>query len=309
MTHSVFVVNYNISHGVIALNLTIYIDILFLINLTIDYIILNSTALISGNKAIKWRILTAASIGAIYSVIIFFPALEILNLILLKLAFSTIILLVAFKYKSISSLLKTTLIYYIINTVYGGGMYAFYHFTTLGSKMNYSNGIYYIDLPLWAIILLSFVFYFLIKLFTKITNERSIQKNISKLRIYFENTYIDINALLDTGNSLYDPISLMPVMLVESCQFRNKISDSFIREAESGKAGALPELHTAYPNLKLRVIPFHDVTGVKKVIYAFKPTKIINTETNKEINHMLVGIINSKLTNDNSYTALLHAVT
>ena len=143
------------------MNLTIYVDVLFLLNMIVDYIVLSSSALISGRETVKRRMLLGAAVGALYSVIIFFPQLQLLNIIIFKIIASAVIILISFKYINIYSYFKIFVTYYVINAVYGGGMYAFYHFTSLGSRMNSSNGVYYIDLPLWAVILMAFIFYYM----------------------------------------------------------------------------------------------------------------------------------------------------
>ena len=289
------------------MNLTIYIDVLFLLNLILDYIILVTTVFLNGTKAVKPRMIIAAISGALYSVIIFFPTLSFLNMIIFRMLASAVIVAIAFEFKNLFNYIKNLLTYYIVNAVYGGGIYAFYNFTVLGSKMNYSNGVYYIDLPLWAVIVLAFVFYWLIKLFTKIFDGRITQKNIRKIEISFLSSKITVDALFDTGNSLCDPISLMPVMLVQTDRFKNKLGSSILNMIESNDSTFLPTLHSAYPELKFRVIPFKDITGNKTTIYAFKPTKITDVEKNKELGDMLVGLISTKLSEDMSYTALLNS--
>ena len=66
------------------MNLTIYVDVLFLLNMIVDYIVLSSSALISGRETVKRRMLLGAAVGALYSVIIFFPQLQLLNIIIFK---------------------------------------------------------------------------------------------------------------------------------------------------------------------------------------------------------------------------------
>ncbi len=291
------------------MNLTIYVDVLFLLNMLIDYIILCSTALISGRECARARLIAASAAGALYSVVIFFPSLRLFNLLLIRMAAGGALLLIAFKFKNIYAYLKLALVYFIINAVYGGGMYAFYHFTALGSKMNSSNGVYYIDLPLWAVILLAFVFYFVIKLFAKISDGRNVKKQVRELDIYFGTGHARVSALFDTGNTLYDPISLLPVMLVETSALHGRLSETLLKNAESGMTDELPLMHSLYPELKLRVVPFKDVTGKKSFVYAFKPKKIVDLQKGTQTPLMLVGIIGTRLSADGSFNALLHSKT
>ena len=289
------------------MNLTIYIDILFLINLITDYIILNSTALLSGRKANTKRVLFASCIGATYSVIIFFPSLKILNVIFLKFLVSILIIFAAFKFENLIGHLKILLIYYITNAIYGGGTYIFYSYTAIGSKMNFSNGVYYISLPLWCIIIIAFLFYFLIKVFSRLSDSRFTVRSINKIEIHLFESRIEINALIDTGNALYDPISLLPILLLEVSALKNKISSGLYNELLKNESSSLEAIHKAYPELRFRIVPFKDVSGKMATIFAFKPQKVFNVDTKSEISNVLVGLINTKLSADNSYNALLHS--
>lgn len=285
---------------------TIYIDVLFLLNLVIDYAVITSCSLISGRHAKKTRIITASIIGAAYSVMIFFIKFNNITLFITNLIIGIIINSVAFKRENLYSQLKLYIIYIIMNLIYGGGMYAFYHFTSIGSKMNYSNGVYYINLPLWAIIILSFLLFYLIRLFEKITEEKNNHENIITLEIQILNKKITVKSMIDTGNTLYDPLSLLPVMILESNELKDVI-DLDIFNNDECPSNSLLILHKLYPELKLRIIPFKSVTGEKNVIFAFKPQKIFDLDNNHEINNTLVGIVKTKLSEDNSYQALLHS--
>ncbi len=278
-----------------GLNITVYVDVLFLLNLIVDYIIISSTAFISNKKANTFRFFCASSIGAFYSVIIFFPSLKILDIIVLKIFISNIIVLIAFKWKNITSHLKVFVTYYIINFIYGGGMFAFYRFTNLGSKMNYSNGEYYINLPLWAIIMLAIIFYFLIKVFGRILNGTNQTSIIKEIEVNQNGKTVCTNALIDTGNNLYDPISQKPVILVEKDVIKKIINVNLENDYDS------------IIKNNMRIIPFYDATGNSNIIYAFKPSYVYDKTSKKEIKNVLVGISQHHLSSDRSYQALMHS--
>jgi len=277
------------------LSITVYVDVLFLLNLIIDYIIISSTAFIINKKNDTPRFLIAATTGALYSTIIFFPQLKILSIVIFKLLVSMLIVFIAFKYQNITSYLKSFFTYYIINFIYGGGMYAFYRFTSLGSKMNYSNGEYYIDVSLGAIIILAVVFYFLIKIFSRILSEKIQTSVIKQIEIFVNNKSVSVNALIDTGNNLYDPISQQPVILVEKDVIKKIINLN------------TPDDYKYIKENKMRVIPFFDANGNSNIIYAFKPQRICNTSDKKDIVNTLIGISEHKLSPDQSYQALMHS--
>lgn len=299
--------NTSIIIAVIILNYTVYVDVLFLLNIIVDTLILTSTAIITGQKIYKWRLIIASALGALYSTLIFFPSLSILKLIILKITISIIITVVAFKFKNIVHTFKNLVTFYLLSMLYGGGIYAFYSLTPSASKINFSNGIYYIDLPLWLILTLSFGYYFFVKYALKIIDNRSVNQTIRNVEITILNNTISLNALYDSGNTLYDPITMTPVMIVESKCFKNILSDSLINFFEQCDSSSLLKIHEKYPTLCVRLIPYNDISNTKKSLIAIKPQKIFDIEGNKEINNTLVAITTAKLSVDNSYNALLHS--
>ncbi len=276
------------------MSVTIYIDILFLLNLIINYIIISSTAFISNKKSNVARFLFAAAFGAVYSTIIFFPTLKILSVVVFKIIVSFIIVLISFNWKGLKSQIRLFITYYIINFIYGGGMYSFYRFTSLGSKMNFSNGEYYINLPLWAIIVLAVLFYFLIKIFSIILNGTKQQSFIQEIEITVGKNKTATSALIDTGNELYDPVSQKPIVLIEK-NILKKIMDIDMPEVE---------LIRKY---NMRIVPFFDASGGSSIIYAFKPTNITYKKDKKTLENTLIGIVQHDLSTDNSYHALMHS--
>ena len=283
------------------MTLTIYVDVLFFLNIIINFIVIASTSFFSARELNIKRVLAASAFGALYSTIIFFPELNAINVLLLKIAVSFAIVLIAFKFVNFTAYFRLVIIFYTINFIYGGGMYAFYRFTHLGSKMNFSNGEFYIDLPLWIIILLSIVFYLIVKRLSFYIKEKTLKDKIVRIKITFNDKSTELNALIDSGNSLYDPISSLPVMIAEKDSI-NKIincSDLFSNNTS--------DFFSNFRKNKLRIIPYRDATGNKGSIYAFKPSSITATSSDIELSDMMVGIVENRLSPTKEYTALLHA--
>ena len=288
------------------MNYTIYVDVLFLLNLTVDYIILSSSALLTGRHENGARLLLAAAFGALYSAIVFFPKLALLNIVFFRILASVVILLIGFRFINIYSFAKLFAVYYIVSAAYGGGMYAFYHFTALGTRINASNGVYYIDLPLWAVIVLAFAFYYLTKLFARLSADKDTAKRIRKVNVTLPGGEVTLDALYDTGNTLYDPITLLPVMIAETGAFEGVLQKRLLDKAGLQLPDLLPELHDEYPELKLRIVPFKDITGKKSCVYAFKANKVTD-ESGKPLPQMLIGLTGTVLSADGRFNALLHS--
>ncbi len=291
------------------MSVTIYVDVLFFINLIINYLILCATAILSGRELLKLRTLAGASLGALYSVFIFFPSVSFLFWNVMKIFISALIVLVSFHFKNIISFAKLFVCFYAVTLVFGGGMFAFYYFTSAGSQMNYSNGVYYIDLPLWLLITLSVLFYVFIKVIVRITDSRKNKSLIQDVEIECLGKTLTITAMVDTGNSLYDPITLAPVMLAQLECFEGILCPQLIEAIKRGDSSALADLPAEYRQLKLRIIPYKDIGGQRSMIFAFKPTKIRYLKNKATISNMLVGFVTTSLSPDDSFKALLHSGT
>ena len=53
----------------------VYIDLLFLLNLTANYLLLLAAGRIAGAVLVRWRIALGAALGALYAALIFLPGL------------------------------------------------------------------------------------------------------------------------------------------------------------------------------------------------------------------------------------------
>ncbi len=277
--------------------MVIYVDILFFTNFLMDTLLLATTALVSGRRIVPWRLLLAAGIGSFFGCVVFFLSLSWPLLFLLKLLVPAGFLLVAFPFERISSFGRMLLIFYSVSLLFGGGMYAFYAFTNAGSHMRAANGVYYMDIPLWLLLLLSFGFYGLVRGFFMMINRRKEKSFLHTLNV--DGT--PLLALLDTGNSLYDPITLFPVVL---CQWDSlPLPEEVLRAVLHRDATALPVLSKAHPGLRLRLLPYTDATGARVLIYAFKPSVLTVDGAERSA---LIGLVTQPLSPDGRFQALLH---
>lgn len=277
--------------------MVIYVDILFFTNFIMDTLLLATTALVAGRRIVGWRLLLAAAAGALGGCLLFFAAWPLPLTILSKLLLPAALLLIAFPFERLSTYGRTALVYFSAHLLFGGGMFAFYAFTDAGSHMRAANGVYYMDLPLWLLLLLAFGFYGLVRGFFHLLDRRKERSFLHTLTVEDQ----ELLALLDTGNSLYDPITLLPVIL---CQWDSlKLPEELLRAVIHNDAAALPALTAQYPELKLRLLPYTDATGARTLIYAFRP-KILKVDGCERAG--LIGLTVQPLAPDGRFQALLH---
>ena len=134
--------------------MTIYIDVVLIENLLMNYIILFATAIILKLQVKQIRLITGSLVGAIYTIISYVSGLKIYSNFFLKLILSIIIIYISFNPKSLKKLLKFTLIFYLTSFVFGGAAFALIYIVK-PQDILMKNGLFLGTYPLKTVILRS----------------------------------------------------------------------------------------------------------------------------------------------------------
>lgn len=291
----------------------IYIDVLFVVNLLINYILLRACSVFSGLKINKYRILLGAFIGACYAVLIFFPNFSVIYSTICKMLISMLIVAASFPFYSIRSYIKALLIFYIVSFGFGGCVLGIFYFSDVGTKLGavYSNGVLYFNLP-WTILALSgTLFYIAVKLFAFFSGRTYKVNNLrKKLYLSFGENTAEITALLDTGNSLVDPVSLSPVIIAEYRQLKNLFNEDIRITLDKIGCDNLTWIMSdvAEKGLPARLIPFSSLGKSNGMLIGFVPDRAeIRDDCGvRVLEKCVVGLYNQQLSKDRSYAALLN---
>lgn len=100
--------------------MTIYIDIIFLENIIMNFIILLSTGLVLREKISYTRIFVASILGSIYVVVTYITNLKSLFGIFMKILLSIAMTYIAFNSKKVKTHLKEILTFYLVSFAFGG---------------------------------------------------------------------------------------------------------------------------------------------------------------------------------------------
>lgn len=211
----------------------VYVDLLFLINFSMDYLCLYICVKVLHRKLRLMKMLIASSIGGMYSVISLFmpfsPAIELsidclVCLIMCALVFSE-------RGRSLGSTLVCAFLYTGISMMMGGCMTAIFN---LLNKL---------DIPLDAVQSdgISTYLFAILAVLAGIISLKSGQiiarrSNIRecKLRIRFCGQDFEFLGLCDSGNLVRDPISSKPVIFVDRKILSNRLDLSFMDEYQKG---------------------------------------------------------------------------
>ena len=291
----------------------IYIDVLFAVNLIINYVLLKTTCVFVTLKETRLRIAVGAFVGALYAVLIFFPDFSLLYTSIFKFMISMLIIATAFPFYSFRSYIKAVIVFYLVSFAFGGCVLGVFYFSDIGSRIGavYSNGILYFNFP-WTVLLVSvLLFRISVKIFNVVSKKYYTTHSMKKkLLLYYDGKTAEVTALLDTGNSLIDPVSLSPVVVAEyksiKTLFSSDIQGEFERLNTENITWVISEM--VYKGLPVRLIPFSSLGNENGMLIGFSPDKAqIQDEYGvRTLNKCVVGIYEKTLTKDRSYGALLN---
>lgn len=288
--------------------MTVYIDIILLENLCMNYIILFATAYIMKIKISHIRIIASSSIGAVYSIMLYMQILPIYSSIFMKIILSVAMVYISYAPKTVKIAIKQLIIFYLISFAFGGCAFALLYFVK-PQDIFIKNGVYIGTYPL-KIALLGGIVGFIITYiaFKIIKNKATKEEMIYKLKIKNNDKTVEVNALLDTGNKLKDPITLVPVIVIEKQKLYNFLPEEILENIDKiigGDSDKLIEENIKYMS-KFRVIPYNSIGKQNGLMLGFKAdeVKIIIDEEERTIKNTIIGIFNQSF-NSQTYSALI----
>ncbi len=291
----------------------IYIDVLFAVNLLVNYILLRASATLSRIKENKFRVFLGAFIGALYAVLVFFPDFSVIYSTLFKMLVSMLIIACSFAFYSIRGYLKTLFVFYIVSFGFGGCVLGVFYFSDIGAKLGavYSNGILYFNLPWTVLALAGFLFYISTKIFAYFSRKALKFTGLrKKLYISFENNTAELTALMDTGNSLVDPITLSPVIIAEYKPLKSLFNKEVRCSLDQLEKGNITWIMSdiVQKGIPARLIPFTSLGKSNGMLIGFVPDKaeIHDNCGVRVLDKCVIGIYNKSLSKDRSYSALLN---
>ena len=291
--------------------MTVYLDVVLLENLCMNYIILFATGYILKIKRKHIKLIVSGLIGGIYSILVYMEIMEIYSNIVAKIILSVVMVYIAYTPKTIKELFKVLIFFYLISFVFGGCAFALLYFIK-PEEIFIRNGVFVGTYPIKIAILGCIVGFIVITIAFYIVKIKLGKKDIyCDITIFFNEKNIDVKALIDTGNMLKDPITNIPVIVVEKEKLFNLLPTSILNNLNQIIDGSVPNEIYEEKNFeyisKFRVIPFKSLGKENGLLLGFKTDKVIikKDDTVNQINKVIVGIYNNKLKKKEQYSALV----
>lgn len=290
--------------------MTIYIDVVLIENLIMNFIILLATGLILKEKIKNVRLLLASLLGAIYSVVSYMSILEIYASIILKIILSIVMIYIAFNPQTIKKMWKDILLFYLTSFVFGGAAFALIYIVK-PQDILMRNGLFLGTYPLKTIILGAIIaFIIIMTAFTVVKSKITKKDMFCEVEIQLNGKKIETTAMIDTGNLLKEPITNTPVIVMEHTLLYDCIPRDILNHLDEllgGDFNNIPEEVKEKYITKLKFIPFSSLGKQNGMLLGIKADgmKIKDREKEEEKKNIIIGIYNKSLTKRGEYRALM----
>lgn len=285
--------------------MTLYVDIIFLENIFMNSIILLATGVILKEHIKLLRNFISSTIGAIYAIIIYVSHIRVYSNVFLKLILSFVIVYIAFKPPTLKSFLKHLIIFYLTSFTFGGVAFALLYFVR-PQDILFQDGVLIGTYPIKMILAGGIVGFAIITIaFKNIKGKLSKKDVYCNVTLCAEGRNLSVTSIIDTGNFLKDPITKMPVIVIEKDRLKSvfpKIILDNVTNIINGRDVELGEY-----SAKIRAIPFKSLGKENGLLLGIKMNEIEidYQEIKHKIKDVIIGIYNGKLSKDGKYSGLV----
>lgn len=234
--------------------MTVYADILFIVNLYIDALLLSAVRRFLHLPLSRVRWLLASLLGGVFGFTALLPQLRGVPLFLLGTAEAFLLVCAAFAPKRTVLLLKATFLLLLFGAALSGLLGLMQSFLPMRG-MVLRNGTVYFDLSPLLLVLLTCAAYGILYLFDRIFRKKEPDTLFAAVTLSLNGKHAALTAKVDTGLTLHEPFSGLPAALTEKSAVLALLPEDFGKET-----CALP----------LRFVPYSSVGG-SGVLPAFRP--------------------------------------
>lgn len=275
----------------------IYIDVLFLLNFVVDYILLLATARITGEAFSRVRLTAGGAVGAAYAAMLFLPGFSWGTSILCKIAVSVFMVLTAFGARR--RLLRVLLVFYGVSAAFGGLILALQFLEAGGITIE--RGVLYTGFDVRLLLVTAILCYVGLRLaFERVARHGGKRGDLCTAQIEFCKKNLKLTVLLDTGNTLTDPADNRPVMVAEGRVLAPLLP---MQIDPADPVGSMERLISANERSRFRLLPYRAVGVEYGMLLAVRTDQVIVNQ--KTMKGLLVALSPTPVSDGGGYQALI----
>lgn len=296
----------------------IYLDKSMLLNFSMDFLILYLTARLSRYRTNPGRLVTGSLLGSIYVLVVFLPEVSFLYTMAAKFLYSCVIVGVCFYPWNLKKFLSVLVYFYAVSFALGGAIYGL-----AAMSMNLTGSSDYeilrnliaqtgnfIDVFVWGFPL-SLLFWFTAGRWGwgRIRHSLSLALFRFPVKLRFGDVEVGLQGLVDTGNRLRDPLTGVPVVVIEAKSLLPFLPQDFHAAMKAMDLDAVQKcLNGTQWQERLRLVPFSSVGKSNGLMLAFMPDALELHTPNGSITskRAIIGLSDKELSADAAFQALVH---
>lgn len=283
----------------------IYLDVVFIINFMLDFIIVRITGYILRRKSTLLRCILAAAVSSFVLCImyIFFMESFVENYFAMMLSMNVVTVVMTFYNKGDKpyKIIHILVVYYVVSFVLGGII------NMVCVKAFDSAGLF--KVAWWSVLLTGMAAVIAVRPLTAWIEGRREKRSICcDVELVIGEGQMRFKGIIDTGNHLKEPVSGKPVHVAELSAVEGGLKEDFVCAVkmyyEKGIIGS-----GLYAVKGIRMVPFRAVgTPEDKLLIAVSADimKVKNELFEYTDRDVYVALYNGRLSGDGSYRILLH---
>lgn len=298
--------------------LIINLDVLFMNDLIMTLVLLWATARFSRLKVRIWPLLASGLLGALYTIVVILPFFKGLSVpfyivfhLVLNIVIASLMIRVAFGPLKIKKFIKTLGYFYLISFIAGGAAISLYFVVGSSPTQWIFEWIKLGNVYGWLYLLAVGVTVMVGRHGWNLIRERLYKEEYHMaFRIKFDDQVVEVKGLIDTGNLLREPMTNLPVIVVEA----KVLNQVFPVEIQSILADGSLDLVDKVEMLlqtswfyRFRVIPFSSLGQKGGLLIGCKPDRVeFLGKENRQVERVILALHLDDLDLEGDYHALLH---
>ena len=275
----------------------VYIDVLFLLNLVVDYLLLLASARITGERISRPRLALGALLGAAYAAVLFLPGCAWLSHPICRICIAVLMVLVGFG--GSPRLLRLLLVFFGASAALGGLVLAL---QLLGrGGLTLENGVLYTGFDVRLLLVTTILCYAALNLtFGRSARHGGKRQDLCSADLALGEKILRLTVLIDTGNTLTDPTNNRPVMVAEARALGALLPEGI---DPTDPVGSLERLEDETLRRRLRLLPYRAVGVEYGMLLAVRMDRV--TLGKRELKGLLVALSPTPVSDGGAYQALM----
>lgn len=287
-------------------------EYLFLENFLVNYSIFLITKKVTKTDIKKGRIFLASTISGIYPFILFSNTRAIFTNFIAKILVSILIVKLAYNARTIKLFVKQLVAFYIVSFIFAGASIGLYFLLSNIGEFPRSNGVFSSFPARYLVLGVSLSGIMIKNIFHYYEEKSLIEREIVHMQLIYKNSKVQVKLLNDSGNSLMEPISKNPVIVVEYDTIAHILPDLlrevFKKKKENDYLVLEKLMREIGEEMDIRLIPYNSIGSANGILLGFRLDYVeqMSDFKGKIYEDIVVAIYNGKLSTDEQYMGLVN---